>query len=190
MYKDGLRYTNEGEVQRFLCRVCGYRFSESSVKVNIARKVGEVFNSGKNHNEVGVTSRDASDEKVDYGLSFAKGKDVSSHNTSIVEKSLNALPFYNSNNQVCAQKDAKNLKTTTETKNVAGDRKIDAATAKGLRLQYAIWLQKEGYGEKCRYNSCITMLINSGADLYDPEHVKQVIAKKKWKNGTKMRARS
>ena len=31
-YKDGLRPTNEGQIQRFLCRDCGYRFSEKSYK--------------------------------------------------------------------------------------------------------------------------------------------------------------
>jgi len=82
----------------------------------------------------------------------------------------------------------KNLDTATETKTVAGEigKTFDKATAKGLLLQYELWLQKEGYGEKCRYFDCIRMLINSGANLYDPEDVKRVIAKKKWKNGTKM----
>jgi len=32
LYKDGLRYTNEGQIQRYLCRNCGYRFSEKSYK--------------------------------------------------------------------------------------------------------------------------------------------------------------
>jgi integrase len=32
LYKDGLRYTNEGQVQRYLCRNCGYRFSENAFK--------------------------------------------------------------------------------------------------------------------------------------------------------------
>ena len=31
-YKDGLRPTNEGQIQRFLCRDYGYRFSEKSYK--------------------------------------------------------------------------------------------------------------------------------------------------------------
>jgi len=31
-YKDGFRYTNEGQIQRYLCRKCGYRFSEKSYK--------------------------------------------------------------------------------------------------------------------------------------------------------------
>jgi predicted RNA-binding Zn-ribbon protein involved in translation (DUF1610 family) len=30
IYKDGLRYTSNGEVQRFLCRDCGFRFSDTT----------------------------------------------------------------------------------------------------------------------------------------------------------------
>ncbi|MGB9693569.1 MAG: IS1/IS1595 family N-terminal zinc-binding domain-containing protein, partial [Fervidobacterium sp.] len=31
LYKDGLRYLSDGsQVQRWLCRNCGYRFSENS----------------------------------------------------------------------------------------------------------------------------------------------------------------
>ena len=72
-------------------------------------KVGETFDSGNNNHEVRVASVDGSDEKVYYGLPFAFGEYVSSHDLSIVEKGLNNLPFYNRNIQVCAQKDAKNL---------------------------------------------------------------------------------
>ena len=32
LYKNGLRYTNEGQIQRYLCRDCGYRFSDKSYK--------------------------------------------------------------------------------------------------------------------------------------------------------------
>ena len=32
IYKDDFRYTNEGQTQRYLCRECGYRFSEKSYK--------------------------------------------------------------------------------------------------------------------------------------------------------------
>ncbi len=93
----------------------------------------------------------------------------------------------NRGRQLCAiLQDAKKLDTATETKTVAGERKIDTATAKGLLLQYELFLQKEGYGEKCRYNNCIRILLNAGADPNDPENVKDVIAKKKVKDGTKM----
>jgi integrase len=78
------------------------------------------------------------------------------------------------------------LDTAIETKTIAGDTKLDSATAKGTLLQFELWLQKEGYGVDCRYKGCIRMLINSSANLYDPENVKQIIASKSWKNGTKM----
>lgn len=85
LYEEGLRYTNEGQVQRFLCRVCSYRFSQPNVKVNVAGKVVESSNSGKNHHEVRVASGYAAYEKVYYGLSFSLGEDVGSHTLSIVE---------------------------------------------------------------------------------------------------------
>jgi DNA-directed RNA polymerase subunit M/transcription elongation factor TFIIS len=50
LYKDGKRKISNGEkVQRWLCRDCGYRFSESSVKVDVTGKVRKSFDSGKNH---------------------------------------------------------------------------------------------------------------------------------------------
>jgi hypothetical protein len=57
---------------------------------------------------------------------------------------------------------------------------------KELLLQYAFWLQKEGYAADSRYVGCIRMLINAGADLLNSESVKEVIAKRPWKNGTKL----
>jgi len=137
LYKDGIRYLNDGsQAQRFLCRNCGYRFSNGN------------------------------------GKSFKRS-------------------YVNTNNcQVCElDRGSKNL-AAIETKTVAGEigKTFDKATAKGLLLQYELWLQKEGYGENCRYVSCIRMLINSGTNLLNPDDVKAAIAKKKWKNGTKMQA--
>jgi hypothetical protein len=133
LFKDGLRYSaSNGEVQRYLCRKCGYRFSN-----------------GHNGSRIRLTI----------------GKD----------------------SQVCVScAGAKNLTTATESKTVAGDVNLDRQTAKGVLLQYALYLQKEGYGENSRYNDCIKMLVNSGVNVSDAEAVKEVIAKKHWKNGTKM----
>jgi len=135
LYKDGLHHTNEGQVQRYLCRVCGYRFSQSSVKVNVMGKVGETFDSGNNNHKVGVASGDGSYEKVYDCLPFSFSEDVGSHDISIVEKGLNNLPFYNRNTQVCANKGAKNLNTTTETKTVAG---TENQNTKGKIIEF-IW---------------------------------------------------
>ena len=68
---------------------------------------------------------------------------------------------------------ATRIETVSET-----SKDFDAKTAKGLLLQYGLYLEKEGYGLDCRYKGCIRMLINSGANLLDPESVKEVIAKK------------
>jgi len=112
-----------GLVQRLIYRDCGRRFSESMVKINVTRKVGEGLHSGENNHEVGVASGDASYEKVNNNLSFASGEDVGSHKLTIVEKGLYGLPFCNSKFHVCAQKDAKNLEIATETKTVTEEEK-------------------------------------------------------------------
>lgn len=79
---------NGKDIRRYLCGDCGYRFSDSSVKVNVVGKVGESLDSGENHHEVRVASRDASDKKVDNSLPFTPGEDVASHTISIIEKDL------------------------------------------------------------------------------------------------------
>ncbi len=40
LYKDGFRYISGGSVQRWLCRECGYRFSESQVSLGMSDKRG------------------------------------------------------------------------------------------------------------------------------------------------------
>jgi hypothetical protein len=79
----------------FLCIVCGYRSSESSVKVYIAGKVGEMSHAGDDNYEVGVASRNTSNKKVYDSLPFVLGEDISSHDTSIVERVLYDFPFCN-----------------------------------------------------------------------------------------------
>lgn len=152
-YCDGHRHLKDGtDRQRWLCRACGYRFSERS---RLQTRIND--------------------------------SDALEHVQRIQSKKLKSEVALLEGCQLGAiLQEAKKLDSATETKTVAGDRKTDALTAKGLLLQYALWLQKEGYGENCRYRDCIRMLINSGANLYNPESVKEVIAKKSWKDGTKM----
>ena len=98
-YKDGFRDSKSGKAQRYLCRVCGYRFSKPSVKVNVTGKISESFDPGENHHEVRVASGDAAHKKINDCLPFVSREDVSSHDISIAEKSLYGLPFYNSKHQ-------------------------------------------------------------------------------------------
>ena len=96
-----MRYIIEGQIQRYLCRICGYCFSQSVVKVNIAGKVIEGLDSGENDHEVRVASGDTSKKEVNDCLPFMPSEDISSHDISIAERGLYDLPFYNSNNEVC-----------------------------------------------------------------------------------------
>jgi hypothetical protein len=172
------------DIQRFLCKACSYRFSESSVKVNVARKVVESSNSGKNHHKVRVASCDGSKEKVNDSLPFAFGENVSSHNLSIVEKDLNNFPFHNRDIQVCAQKDAKNLETTTETKIVAGDLET-LQKRKGRFVKFLSVLENDGIHESSAklYVAYLERIESSGGNLLDSESVKATIAKKKMELG-------
>jgi integrase len=117
---------------------------------------------------------------------------MSQHVSTIDTQSLKGKMDIIYNRRVCAAlaRGTKNLAAAEQKETVAGEigKTFDKATAKGLLLQYELWLQKEGYGENCRYVSCIRMLINSETNLLNPDDVKATIAKKKWKNGTKMQA--
>jgi len=130
-WKDGVRETGFGLVQRFICRDCGYRFSEKSYK--------------------------------DYSL--------------------------NEKRQLCAQLEAKKLDTTTETQTVAGEystqHKVDSKI-----LEHAWWLQKNGRSETTIESrvKLLKTLVKRGANLNDPETVKEVIAKQTWCAGRKNNA--
>jgi integrase len=138
-------------------------------------KVSESLHSGQDDHEVRVASRDASDEKVDDDLSFLYGKDVSSHDISIAEKSLYDLPFHNSKRQLCVLEKAKKLDTATKTKNVAGEEK---QTTKGKLVQFAFYLNKEGKtnGTISTYLSVLNRL-SKHANLEEPETIKSYLSK-------------
>jgi len=61
---------------------------------------------------------------------------------------------------------------------------------KGKVVEYAWWLQKEGYREATIFgrSQLLKILVKRGANLYDPESVKTVIAKQQWSEGRKANA--
>jgi len=122
IWRDGLRETRNVSVQRFLCRECSYRFSESP--------------------------------------------------------SLSADSFNIAARQVCvALRGAKNLATATETKTVAGD--LEKEDAKGKIIEYLWHLNKEGRKPLTIQgrHKVLTRLLKHGADLLNPESVKETITK-------------
>jgi DNA-directed RNA polymerase subunit RPC12/RpoP len=123
LYKDGLRYNKDGTArQRWLCRDCGYRFSESKIKFDVGGQIFEGSKATENHADGIVAGLDISSKEIRDGCSFSGGKQVGSHDVSAVGKSFNTLRIYSSEHQVCANKGAKNLNPTTESKTVAGEK--------------------------------------------------------------------
>jgi len=150
LYKDGLRRTVYGDVQRYLCRDCGYRFSHSPSTRN--------------------------------GF-----------------KGLKAQGAYTNTCQVCDDQTRKRAPGTRQVLELAtaqpekenptreGTGQLtDQATTKGLIVQFAAWLEREGY-EDC-YLRFIKLLARRGANLTDPESVKTIIAKQPWNDSSRMLA--
>ena len=89
-------------------------------------------------------------------------------------------------NQICAL-EAKNLEPQTEIKTVAG---ISPQDIKGKILEYAWWLKKDGKSDATIVGrvKLLQVLTKRGANLYNSETIKEVIAKQTWSNGRKNNA--
>ena len=102
---------------------------------------------------------------------------------------LKNLPCALVHNQICALK-VKNLDSATETKTVAGDRKkkplkieLLPEASRGYVVKFNAYLERNGFDEDITYPQILTRLAGAGADLLDPESVKEAIAKWRQKNG-------
>jgi integrase/DNA-directed RNA polymerase subunit M/transcription elongation factor TFIIS len=80
--------------------------------------------------------------------------------------------------------EAKKLDTVTENKTVTGDEK----DIKGKLLAYHVKMKLQGYKDSTirLSNSALNTLINKGANLTDPETVKDIISKQSW-SGNRIR---
>ncbi|MCW4028693.1 MAG: site-specific integrase [Candidatus Bathyarchaeota archaeon] len=78
------------------------------------------------------------------------------------------------------------METATETKTVAGE----STTHTNKILEYAWWLKKNGRSESTINPrvKLLNLMVKRGVNLYDPETVKEVIAKQTWSNGRKNNA--
>lgn len=140
VWKDGVRQTIYGDVQRFLCRDCGFRFSD----VSDVSKLLYTPTSIDSTYQIGATRKA-------HGLV-----------KNLVEETVEPLK-----------------------EGPAGATTLDQATIKGLLVQFAAYLEKEAHATHT-YLKRLTQLVRCGANILDPEHVKTVIAKQPWKNGTKL----
>jgi integrase len=91
--------------------------------------------------------------------------------------------------RVWAEKsEAKNLDPQVDMKTTAGEKTTSQRDLKGKLVEFAFWMQKQGYKESTINTRIIRLetLAKRGADLLNPESVKQVLAlQKTWSDGTK-----
>jgi integrase len=91
--------------------------------------------------------------------------------------------------QVCANgKEAKNL-VEVETRTEVGQREA-TADQKGLLFNFAWEMKKAGYAESTieRRTRLLKVLASRGANLQDPESIKETIARQTWENSGKEQA--
>lgn len=128
VWQDGLYSTPNEKRQRFLCRTCGYRFSQHLLK------------------------SEALGDKCRIGVPKTTGmENLTSVQKSPIEKAGGA---------------------TTKT---------DTATIKGKIIDFGWKLQREGYSDatiSC-YTYILFNLVKKGADLYNPDNIKDIIAVQK-----------
>ena len=146
LYKDGLRYLADGStVQRWLCRNCGYRFTDPTKRQILKIRSPLNFNCQVGGKE-GLPKNLAS--KAVYALAGVTGETGSGH---------------------------------------AGATGTSEANIKGKLWEFAWWMKKEGYKETTITGKVkrLKRLIKLGANLLDPESVKEVIASQNWNDSGK-----
>jgi integrase len=180
--------SNGAAVQRWLCRNCGFRFSEPKVKVNVTRQIFEGSESAEDHADGIVAGFDLSSKKIGNGCSFPGSKQVASHDVSAVGKNFNTFRIYSSEHQVCAQKDAKNLNPQKEIETIAGE--SPHLNSRGKIIEHSFWLLKQGYSKATIKGRAkrLNRLLKLGADFNNEDSVKAIIATQKWTVSTKVNA--
>ena len=147
IWRDGSRYSIFGDkIQRWLCRDCGFLFSDAE-DLQKAKKAVETV------------------ETVDT-------KSLKTPNDTVTSS------------QLCVM----------ETKNLAAEQKTNQVPrrndpeSRGKIIEHGFWMQKEGYAESTisRRIRLLGTLVNKGANLKDPDSVKETIAKQQnWTTKTK-----
>ncbi|MBN1784204.1 MAG: site-specific integrase [Candidatus Bathyarchaeota archaeon] len=146
-WKDGIRHTEYGDIQRYLCRECCYRFSETN------------SNCSKEPKQVQTIHR----------------------------LPLNTPSTLFFDHQICVlDEKAKNL---VEVESRIRKQAAGATKPTDSRMVTFIWeLKKQGFKDTTirTYHRYLKTLSNRGANLLDPESVKEAIAKqKKWSENTR-----
>ncbi len=157
LYKDGIRKNRGEKIQRYICRDCGYRFSDpkaSRRKTNV-----DPYEQCNQSNPEAWASHSGATDVEDYNKS--------------VEPETYRL--------VCAE-EAKNLAATEETRNVvAGDiSQLEKELVKFMFYQRNRGNKDSTIERRERYLK--ELVKQQGANLDDPETVKRAIHEIKWES--------
>ena len=186
IWKDGLR----DSIQRYLCRSCGYRFSQPNVKINVTGQIVKRPKPGNNLTHNVVSKFDFSSKEAIDSLSFLSSEYVASHECPNIGQHLNKLRDYNRTRQVCvSDRRAKNLATVEPLKDgLAGATTTEQTNIKGKIVEFAWYLKKEGYRESTiiTWTHILKALMKHNCNLLEPESVKEAIANSKCVENTKV----
>jgi len=203
VWKNGLRYLTDGRaVQRWLCRSCGYRFSETQVKLNVFSQFLESLNSKPNLGDKHVVRWNFPIKEIADPLPLKRGEDVASQSASLktgIGKGLYVLSDYD---RKCRVRDGEDPSKNSASQAGRGLESVGAAekrAAGATRLpsnlseelvNFAWHLKKQGYKDATILAKVklLRTLVKRGARLEDPESVKEVIAKQDWSDGRKRNA--
>jgi integrase len=131
----------------------------------------------------------------DVGLhdsAFTVRKDVGSHEFPIIGKTINGFLLNSKERRVCASDGgAKNLvkvESRIEKRAAGATANLTEVNITGKLVEFAWWMKKQGYREStiCVTSQRLKHLVKLGADLFDPESIKEKIALQKCQESTKV----
>lgn len=216
VWKDGIRRTTQGDVQRWVCRDCGFRFSPNESKnspkptkadadaatMSTVRcphcKSQRIWKDGIHQTNNGAIQRYICRscgkrfiettwnrlntpehlQKIHRQILFSSNTLVSNRRVSVREPKR-------TKNSAVVERDL--LETIVKPEKPSLLRK---SPAEKKIFEFAFWLKKNGYAESTIIGrvKLLKIMVRRGAILYDPESIKEVIAKQKWSQGRKSNA--
>ena len=164
LWRAGIYYATHGTYQRYLCRDCGFRFSEASLR-NKPRNKPESAKFRESEGIQKIHTHSLKTQKSTYNCQICVWKDQT--------KNLAPLSLSGREKSLSQQQ---------------AEQKSQKAELRGKIIEFLWWMKKQGYAEqtiKAR-SEILQRLIKLGADLSNPDSIKEILAKQKdWSPGRK-----
>jgi integrase len=191
-WRDGLRHLKDGlTVQRWLCRACGYRFSQPMVELDTHDEPFETPHPRSGVFDAGVHGGDFPGDGPTYKPPLMGSEYVGSRKDAITGKNISTLRRCSGCRRVGAPlregvKNSAQAVACLEEKAIAGKWAAGATPileeVKEKLIEYAWHGKKRGLAESTIKQRVYRLkrLVKHGADLYDPDSVSTVLAKAEW----------